>query len=227
MNQKIVIISGASSGLGKATAELLANKNYKVFALARSAKKIQFDIKNIIPIACNIRDLHEIDSAFATIDSQTDHIDILINCAGRALVKPFSETSREEIMDVFGVNLKGNIYIAQEVYKRMIPQKSGHIINVGSTSSLRARDREIIYCASKWGIRGFTESLRLEAKQHSIFVTGVYPGGMQSENFWENTPSQNIDLFMKPEDVAEEIMQVIEKNPRTSLAEIVIERPDF
>ncbi len=221
---KTAIVTGASSGLGRSTAQLLAENGATVFALARNMEKAELP-GNVTKITCNVRDLASIDSAFANIDKQTKKIDLLINCAGRGLVKKFEDTTRDEIMDLFGVNLKGNIYIAQEVYKRMIATKSGHIINVGSTSSIKARDMEVVYCASKWGLRGFTESLRLEAKKYGIRVTGFYPGGMRSDNFWKVVPGKDISSYMDPRDVAGEILKVISSSPSTSTSEIVVERP--
>jgi len=221
---KTAVVTGASSGLGKAMAELLANEGVRVFALARNIHQVKLPTE-VLKIQCNIRDLHSIDEVFSMVDRQTETIDFLINCAGRGLVKTFAETTREEIMDVLGVNLKGNIYIAQEVYKRMIPKKSGHIVNVGSTSSIKAREMEVLYCASKWGLRGFTESLRLEARKHGIKVTGVYPGGMKSDNFWKMVPGKDISGYMHPKDVAERILNVISVSPHTATTEMIIERP--
>lgn len=221
---KVAIVTGASSGLGKAVAELLAREGVQVFALARNINQTKLPSK-VIKIQCNIRDLHSIDDAFSKVDTHTNTIDFLINCAGRGLVKTFEETTREEIMDIFGVNLKGNIYIAQEVYKRMIPKRSGHIVNVGSTSSIKAREMEVLYCASKWGLRGFTESLRLEARKHGIKVTGVYPGGMKSANFWQVVPGKDISGYMDTHDVAERILNVMSANPHIATTEVIIERP--
>jgi len=240
------VVSGASSGLGKEVTQLLANEGVIVFALARTAQEASFSVDttsvtNIIPINCNIRDLNSIDAAFAQIDtilqekniSQENSgsvelsakISYLINCAGRGLVKKFEDTTREEIMDIFGVNLKGNIYIAQEVYKRMIPHKSGHIINVGSTTSVHARENEVVYATSKWGIRGFTQSLRLEARHYGIRVTGVYPGGMTSENFWKVVPDKDFSEYMNPNTIAKQIVSILHSDATVSPTELVIERP--
>lgn len=219
---KVAIVTGASSGLGKAVVDLLVKEGTAVFSLARTVQDVDFP-KSVIKIPLNIRDLKSIDDAFTIIDSKTKEIDILVNCAGRGLVKPLEETTREEIMDVLGINLKGNIYVAQEVYKRMIPHKSGHIINVSSTSGIKATIDEPIYCASKWGLRGFTQSLRLAAAIHKIRVTGIYPGGMQT-NFWKGGEPRDTSKFMKPEDVAEEIIHLL-KTPTTIFpSEYVIER---
>lgn len=222
LKQKVAIVTGASSGLGKEVAKQLSEEGVKVFALARNIQATDL-FTSIIKIPLNIRDLQSIDNAFATIDAQTKKIDILVNCAGRGLIKELEDTSREEIMDVFGVNLKGNIYIAQEVYKRMLPIKSGHIINVSSTTGLKARADEPIYAASKWGLRGFTESLRLAAAAHHIRVTGIYPGGMQTA-FWDREEPRDTSTFMRAEDVAAAILDVIKTPTSIAPSEYVIER---
>lgn len=222
LDGKDAIVTGASSGLGKKVVELLSAENVNVYALARSIDKCVFP-KNVIKIPMNIRDLDSVDNAFDEIKKQTNKIDILINCAGRGLKKKFEDTSREEIMDVFGVNLKGNIYIAQEVYKQMLSKKAGHIINVISTSGIKARPDESIYCASKWGLRGFTESLRLAASEYEIRVTGIFPGGMKT-NFWNNEKGIDTSKYMEAEDIAKQIINILKTPTSLSPSEYVIER---
>ncbi len=220
---KVAVIIGASSGLGKAVVELLVQERSKVFALARSIADSQLP-EAAIKIPLNIRKLDSLDAAFRALDEQTDHIDILVNCAGRGLVKKLEETTREEIIDVFGTNLEGNIYTTWEVYKRMLPKQSGHIINVISTSGIRARPDEPIYCASKWGLRGFTESLRMAAAPNHIRVTGVLPGGMQTDFWKEGGEPRDIAKFMDPRDVADQIVMILKTPPSIAPSEYVIER---
>lgn len=219
---KVAIVTGASSGLGKAVAELLSKEKVKVFALARSIQNAPLP-EPVIKISCDILDVQSIEDAFTNIDKQTEKIDILVNCVGRGLVKELEETTKEEIRNVLATNLEGNIYIAQEVYKRMIPNKSGHIINISSTSGLKARIDEPIYCASKWGLRGFTESLRLAGAVYKIRVTGVYPGGMQT-NFWKGGESRDTSQFMNPTDIAAQIINILKSPPTIAPSEYVIER---
>lgn len=222
LKNTVAVVVGASSGLGKAVTEQLHSEGVKVFALARTIEETDLSA-GIIKIPLNIRDTQSIEDAFAAIASQTEKIDILVNCAGRGLVKNLEDTTREEIMDVLGINLKGNIYTAQEVYKRMITHTSGHIINVVSTSGIKARADEAIYCASKWGLRGFTESLRLAGIRHNIRVTGVYPGGMQT-NFWKGGEPVNLKDFMQPADIAEVILNILKTPSSIAPSEYVIER---
>lgn len=220
--KKVAVVTGASSGLGREVCRLLAEKGVSVFALARTITDVKLP-SSVHKVPLNIRDLQSIDDAFTTIDAQTQTIDILVNCAGRGLVKELEDTSRQEIMDLFGVNLKGNIYIAQEVYRRMIARKSGHIINVISTSGLKARADEPIYCATKCGLRGFTESLRMAAITHNIRVTGVFPGGMQTD-FWKGGEPRDTSTYMSPKDVAAEIIHILETPTGIAPSEYVIER---
>ncbi len=221
---KTAIVTGASSGLGKAVTNLLTKESWQVFALARSVEQADFDDK-VEKIVCDIGSKSSINQAFGQIDNKIGVIDLLVNCAGIGLVKAFDKTTSEEIADVLRVNLEGNIHVTQEAYKRMISQEKGHIINIGSTSSMKARTNEVLYCASKWGLRGFTKSLRLEAKQHNIKVTGVYPGGMRSENFWKIIPGKDISDYMSSKAVAQRIMTIVNQDEETAIAEVVIERP--
>lgn len=222
IKSKLAIVTGASSGLGKAVVEELLKEGVKVIALARTIQDVSLP-SEVVKIPLNIRDLQSIDEAFTKIDVESSKIDILVNCAGRGLVKELDKTTRDEIMDVLGINLKGNIYISQEVYKRMIPNKSGHIIIVNSTSGIKARPDEPIYCASKWGLRGFTESLRLSAHKHNIRVTSIFPGGMQT-NFWKGGEPRDTSKFMKPLDVARQVVSILQTPTSTSPSELLIER---
>lgn len=222
LNQKIAIVTGASSGLGKALTEQLSKEGVTVFALARNIQPIDFP-SSVMKTSVDICNVESLKDAFAAIDKQTKKIDILVNCAGQGLVKNLEDTTSEEISDILKLNLEGNILVAQEVYKRMLPHKSGHIINVISTSGAKARPDESIYCASKWGLRGFTESLRLAATKHKIRVTGVLPGGMDT-NFWKGGEPRDTSSYMKSGDVAAQIVNLIQSPSSIAPSELIIER---
>jgi uncharacterized protein len=222
LDGKIAMVVGASSGLGKHVARLLAEERAKVFALSRSITTADLP-GSVARIPVNVRDLASIDAAWTMFDAQSNRLDLLINCAGRRLVRKLEETTREEIMDILGTNLKGNVYMVLEAYKRMKPKRSGHIINVSSTSGVKPRPNETIYAASKWGLRGFTESLRMEAAPHRVRISGVYPGGMNTD-FWKGEKPKDIDTFMDPADVAEQLLMIAKSPESISPSEYVIER---
>lgn len=223
LQNKNVVIFGASSGLGSALAERISSEGAQLFLLSRNIESVvlAYDARRI---NCDVRNPQSVQQAFRAIDEVTDKIDCVINCAGVGLVRRFEETTNQEIDRVIGTNLLGTIQTSQEAYRRMVNSQSGHIINVSSTSGLRARGEETIYCASKWGTRGFTESLRIEASAQRIRVTGIYPGGMRSENFWQITPGKNIEAFMEPQLIAEQIVNLMKSDQSICPSELVIER---
>lgn len=220
--KKNIIIVGSSKGLGKALA-LLLHKDNNLFLLSRKIDKVKFSQKNITKIACDITSLESIKEAFKKIDNLTKTIDVLINCAGVGLERNLEASTDMEINNVIKTNLLGVIFVSREVYKRMLRQNKGYIINISSTSGKKARDGETVYCASKWGLAGFTESLRLEGQKHNIRVTTVFPGGMKTD-FYNNNPNKDISGFMNPKYVAEQIVNLINSHPSICPSQLVIER---
>jgi len=222
MEDRQIVIAGASSGLGAELAKLLSTETSHLYLLARSIESQDLPF-SATKINCDARDVQSIKDAFKKIDEKTKRIDVLINCVGRGLVKGLEETTTEEIADVIDTNLKGGIFLSQFAYQRMIPHHSGHIINVSSTSGIKARPDETIYCATKWGLRGFTESLRLAAIPNKIRVTGIYPGGMKTP-FWKGGEARDLSGFMDPKVIAQEIIKIINSPMSVSLSEVVLER---
>lgn len=218
LENKNIVITGASSGLGKALAESLSTEGAHLFLLSRSIESVDISFP-ATKINCDFKDSTSIISAF----QQIGDIDALINCVGIGLVKNLEDTTEQEIQDLITTNLTGTIMASQQAYKEMIPKKSGHIINVGSTSSVKTRPYETIYCASKWGLRGFTESLRMAAVDRKIRVTGIYPGGMKTD-FWKIKPDQVTDGYMDPKDIAEQIVHILKSPISVAPSEYLIER---
>jgi len=211
--QNIVIV-GASSGLGLELSKLLKNNN--LFLLSRNINKTQLSGKKI---SCDLKSLKSIKTAINSIDKP---IDIFINCAGIELSKSLEKSTDQEITNVINTNLLGAIFISKYVYQKMLKKKQGYIINVTSTSGKKARSNETIYCASKFGLAGFTESLRLEAKENNIKVSTIYPGGMKT-NFWKNS-SKDTSNYMDPKHVAQQIVNLIQSNQKICPSELTIER---
>lgn len=222
-NFKNIIIVGSSSGLGKAMVGLLESGENRLFLLNRSKLKHKTSAKNTTEIYCDISSFESIEAAFKIIDKFSRHIDVLINCAGIGLEKELQNTKNEEIKSVIDTNLLGTILVSKEAYKRMIKNKSGYIINVSSTSGKKARDNETVYCASKWGLAGFTESLRLEAKKFNIKVSTIFPAGMKT-NFYRNNLGKDTTGFMNPNAVAKAILNLISSNDSFCISEMTIEK---
>jgi len=218
---KNIAVVGASSGLGYSLAEALSYEGANLYLLSRTIQDRSLPFGGT-RIPCNLRDPESITNAFAAIDTSAPQLDILVNCAGIGLTKALHETSYDEIINTLATNLEGVILTSVEAYKRMLEFGSGHIVNVSSTTGIKAREMETIYAASKWGLRGFTESLRLEAKPYGIRVTGVFPGGMNTA-FWEGS-TKDVSGYMNPFLVAGQIINILKSDPSISPSELVIER---
>lgn len=223
LKNKNIVIFGASSGLGKALAYLLSECGSNLFLLSRSIEKVQFPFK-AQRIKCDVTDFKSVISAFKTLDSLVQKLDILIYCSGIGLYKDLRNVTLDEVTSVIDTNLKGAILVEKEVYRRMAKKKEGCIVNIISTSGIRARALETVYCATKWGLKGFNDSLQLAGEKNGIKVLGIYPGGMRSKNFWKLKPDKDTSDFLKSEDVARQIIDFIQAPSLINSSELIIER---
>jgi len=184
MKGKIVVITGASDGLGKALAEKLAPDN-KVIILARNDTALREIAQRIgcSYYACDVRDPKQVASTFAKVIKEYGHLNVLINNAGVIVNGELVDTSDEDIENVITTNALGSIYVAKAALRQMKQQQSGLIINVVSQSGLNARAGRSIYNASKWALTGFTKALQEEAAAYGVRVTGFYPGTIKTDLF--------------------------------------------
>lgn len=216
MSTKTIVITGASSGLGKEITALLQKE--KAYLLSRT--KPESTAPNHTWIQCDITSKNNILDACKNLP---ETIDIFIHCSGVGLAKPFETITHDEIETVVETNVSGALHLTLEIYKKMVTQKSGHIVIVVSTSGKKPRENEVLYCASKFAQAGLSESLHLEGLQHNVKVTTVYPGGMKT-NFYKNMPGRNIDSFMNPKYVAKQIVSLLNPEENCVVSSITIER---
>ena len=182
MDKEVVVITGASSGIGKASAIYLADKGFKVYALARRLDKL----KELLPygvdiIVCDVTDKYSRMAAIDTIYQREGRIDVLYNNAGYGLFGPIEDISESDAKAQFEVNLFGLAEMTKLVLPIMRKQKRGKIIN---TSSIGGRVVSLLggwYHASKFAVEGFSDALRLEVKQFGIKVVLIEPGLIQTE----------------------------------------------
>ena len=149
---------------------------------------------------------------------------VLVNCAGQGVFGPVGTQGRLDVDDVLAGNLIGTILFCERAFRVFRPGE-GVIVNVMSTAAQVGRANEAIYCASKWGARGYTESLRIEAKKTKLRVIAVYPGGMRTP-FWEQARGvvQDASSFMDPEEVTAAIIECIRSRRTSYTSDIVINR---
>jgi short-subunit dehydrogenase len=230
---KVCIISGGSGGLGFALASKLLKEGRNIVILGRNSEKLiqaaewlqtGLDYYRVTPVVCNIGDEKDIRKLGDFLNSQEMTVEYLFNNAGRGLFAKADSSTSAMVDDVFEANLKGMILLTSEILRITPVSEELTIVNIMSTSSLYGRVEETIYCAAKWGARGYTEALRTELKGTKRNIIAVYPGGMKTD-FWK-VPGQKRDIstFMEPSEVAEKIVNAVFVSDNMLITDITINR---
>ena len=231
--KKLTVISGGSSGLGLEIADLLVKSGNNVLILGRNKQKLGMAMSRLVKssnsgktesLVCNIGDENDIKHTRAFIEENDYEVDYLFNNAGQGLSSGAKNTTAQLIENIFEANLKGMILLTSEIL-RVTPDKNElTIINIMSTSSLLGRADETIYCAAKWGARGYTEALRAEYKGTKKNIIAVYPGGMRTD-FWSIVDkSRDLTNYMDPAEVAMKIVNAVKGDARLLVTDITINR---
>jgi len=175
MTQKVVLITGGSSGIGKAIGMYLKSKDFKVYGTTRNLSKYA-DFKHFNLLALDVHDTTSIEEAVAKLIALEGKIDVLINNAGVGITGPIEETPNDEIEKAFNTNLYGPIRVIKAVLPQMRKQGSGLIINVTSIAGYMGLPYRGIYSATKGALALVTEAFRMELKAFGILMTNVAPG---------------------------------------------------
>ena len=225
----VIIVTGASSGIGAATARLFGQRGYRVVLAARRfdrleslAKEIQVAGGQSLPLAADLSVLEDIQSLVENTLQAYGQIDILFNNAGFGRMGWLENLDPEkDIAFQLQVNLRAVVYLARAVLPHMITRHSGHIINMSSIAGLVATPTYSIYAASKFAVRGFTDALRREVGVYGVRVSAIYPGGVATE-FSSHTGAKRKTgvttpsfLRLSPEDVAMAVWRLAQRPRRT------------
>ena len=236
---KVVIITGASSGIGRATALALAQRGARLCLLARSEKSlvevaIQAEARgarDVCCLACDVREEEAVTQAVATAIETFDRIDILINSAGLSLNGDVDGYALDDWRTVIETNLTGTFLTCRAVLPQMKRQKAGEIINISSGAGRNGIKQMAAYCASKFGVIGFTESLSLEVRNQNIRVSSLLPGSVATDfsrvakrQGQDGQQATDIGYSMTAEEVASVIVAMLEQ-PRQAWTSEVILRP--
>jgi len=186
----ITFITGATSGFGEACARLFAAHGHDLILNGRRTdrlEKLANEIERkynvaVLPLAFDVRDEKAVFGAIATLPAPWHEIDILINNAGLALGRDyFEEADIEDWNTMIDTNVKGFLYVAQAVSKKMADRKRGHIINLGSIAGKEVYEKGNVYCASKFAVDALSQAMRIDLLRHGIKVTSINPGAAETE----------------------------------------------
>lgn len=226
MTKKNVLITGSGSGLGEALAIKFSSLNYHVCLAGRSVEKLE----KVSKLLTGSYSIHQLDvsnnsqvlEVTNNIKDEIGQIDILVNNAGVGAFELVEDISEEEIHQMIDINLKGTIFCTKAVLPSMKTRNEGNIVNVVSTAGVEGKVTEAVYCASKFGVRGFTESLLLEVEDTDIRLNAIYMGGMNT-NFWDGILEEEITKgMMDPDDIADIIIGNIKYRKNINVSDVVI-----
>jgi hypothetical protein len=218
---KIILITGASDGIGNRLAIDLAMRGAVIIACGRSAARLELVLAEIRPasprsitIRGDVGSRAEVHQMIGTALAQFPTIDILINNAGIGMRKPFVETPLETIEELMRTNYLGTVYCTYEVLPSMLARGRGHIVNISSVAGHIGTLNMAGYCASKFAMNGFSESLYHELKPLGIDVSIVCPGPVRTSfnrTFAQASPKSPTSLVISAESVSQTVIRIIEK----------------
>lgn len=207
---KVAIVTGASKGIGRATVEALLARGVTVAGWGRTAPaglvhdRFQF-------FECDVRDEHAVAEALTNTQRELGpDIHVLVNNAGLGIAGSVDGFSSDDWRLMFDTNVHGTFFCTRAVLPLMKRQQLGHVVNIASIAGTTGIENMAGYCATKFAVRGFSQSLFKEVRNDGIKVTCLYPGSTQT-NFFDDIPGTTInDSMMRPEDIASAIVYSLE-----------------
>lgn len=215
--KKVIVITGASSGVGKCAVDRFLSQGHVVVGLCRTS--LTYSSSNFVYHETDIKDVNSIELSFNKIAYEFGNIDVLINNAAIFKMKPFVEFSNQEINDIVDTNLKGTIFCTLNALKIM---KSGRIVNVSSVSGQHGIENQTVYSSTKYALSGFAESLNQELTKRNILISTIYPGGINTPlwNVNNEYPGGNVQDLLSSNDVVD-LMQYIINLPNNVVLKTV------
>ncbi len=188
--KKIICITGAGSGFGEASAFKFSENNFDLIIAGRRKEKLD-DLKavlekkygnKVLVLPLDVSDRIAVNNAFESLPDEWKKIDLLLNNAGLALGRDFfDEASLDDWDTMIDTNVKGLLYVSKAVLPFMIKNKTGHIINIGSTAGKQVYQKGNVYCATKHAVQAISEAMRIDLLSHKIKVTVIHPGAAETE----------------------------------------------
>lgn len=222
MTDKNIIVSGASSGIGRAISTRLLQQGYRVTGVARDFSKFPCNDQRFTPVCMDLSDLDELPARLDALIKKDSVIDGLICCAGSGRFGSLEEFSPPQIRKLLDLNLTSQLYLVRAVLPGMKQRGSGNIVFMGSEAALAGGKRGAVYSAAKFGLRGLAQALRQECAASGLRVSIINPGMVQTEFFnkLDFRPGEAPDNYILPDDVALAVQMILEARQGTVFDEI-------
>ena len=234
---KIALVTGATSGIGKATAQILAKNNYKIILCGRredrllELKKELSAFTEVCTLSFDVRDKKAVFDSINSLPEAFSKIDVLINNAGNAHgLDPIQNGDLDDWDAMIDINVKGLLYVSKAIIPKMIAQKSGHIINIGSIAGKEVYPNGNVYCASKHAVDALNQAMRIDLNPFGIRVGGIHPGAVEtefSEVRFKGDSERAANVYkgfepLRAEDIADIIHVVVSRPYHVNIADLIV-----
>ena len=232
---KIALITGASSGIGKAIAEAFAKHNINLILCGRRQERLdelqsQLKVKTIT-LNFDVRNKEAVLLAINSLPEEWKAIDILVNNAGNAHgLSPIQDGDTDDWDSMIDGNVKGLLYVSKVIIPNMITRQSGHIVNISSVAGKQTYANGAVYCASKKAVEAISEGMRLDLTQHGIKITNIAPGAVETEFSvvrFKGDEARAAKVYegfepLKAEDIADAIVYAVNAPAHVTIADMTI-----
>ncbi len=232
LNGKTSIVTGASDGIGKEIAIKLAKEGVALALIARNEERLsevkaeceKFGSPKVNYYVCDLSVKQEIKDSVGSLLKDFPNVDVLINNAGVwQKTGQLDEASIDDIEKVITTNLMAPVILTNLLLPELRKSNEAAIINVSSHSGIEAKAGQSVYCSSKWGMTGFTETLRVDLKGTNIRVAGIYQGRTATKLFEKAKDEMDISVATDPKDLAEVVVFMLSRPPKIWLHDIRVE----
>ncbi|SJM92694.1 Short-chain dehydrogenase/reductase SDR [Crenothrix polyspora] len=222
--KRTVLVTGASSGIGRAIAKLLLQQGHQVIGTSRDCRKFTQTMDNFTPIQLDLGQLESLPETMRGLEKQFPALDTVIFNAGVGQFGSLEEFSYPQIENLMTVNFTSQVFLTKALLPALKRKGFGDLIYIGSEAALKGSRKGSIYCASKFALRGFTQALREECSKNNIRVCLINPGMVKTPFFEQLSfePGDDDSHFLLPEDVAEVVGTVLAFRQHTVIDEINI-----
>lgn len=237
MSKRIALITEATSGIGEATARLLASNNFDLILCGRRKDRLQklsaelATLTRIHTLAFDVRDQKETTTQLASLPDDWKNIDVLVNNAGNAHgLDSIQNGSVEDWDAMMDINVKGLLYVTKAILPVMVQRNKGHIINIGSIAGKEVYANGNVYCASKFAVDALTKGMRIDLNAHGIKVTGIHPGMVETEFSlvrFKGDTEKAANVYkgleaLRGEDIADLILFAVTRPAHVVVADLVV-----